>query len=712
VESQHTKTGGHRLSSMLEPRSIALVGATEKSFWSRIIYASYQAFGYGGKLFAVNRGGKPAHGLPTFGSCAAIGETVDLAVVYVPQDAILEALADIAAAGIRNAVLITSGYAEVGADGARLQQEMLAHARALGVTVWGPNCLGFNNFSARIPVGALPPLQPILSGHLAVVSQSGATAFDLYEFAQSQNIGLSFLAATGNEGEISVVEVIDFLLDQEHTKAIAIFCETIRDPAGFIQAAARAVQCGKPLVVLKVGHSELATAVAQAHTGSLAGDDKVFDAICKRHGVISVRSAEDLIVTAGLLSATGPLPVQGLGVVSLSGGACTLVADAAEDAGVRLPAASPQAVTELREVLPAYASTLNPLDITGAAVRDPELFERVIPIVARSPEIGLLAISIPVPTGAGQGLPPALQVIGRALAAVDKPAIIVTTCLKALNDFSRDVIAVNRLPHVVTGIGHMIRAVGHAFWWSQQLDGRSRSVGAQTCSAPKNTPSLPREILSSERAVLDWLQSLGVPVIPGGIAASAAEAARLARSIAAPVALKIASPDIAHKTEAGGVRLRVAPEDAAAAFESMLAEVRSRRPDARLDGVIVSPMRSGGIELLVGVTRDATWGLTLAVGLGGVLVELLSDVALAPLPVSKREVIDMLGRLRGAKILQGFRGAPPIDLEATSDVVVRIGEAAMALGPELQSLEINPLWVLGDKLEALDALAAWRPVQQ
>jgi len=703
---------------MLEPRSIALVGASEKSFWSQLIFANYRAFDYRGKLFAVNRGGKPAHGLPSFGSCAAIGEAVDLALVYVPQDAMLDALADIAQAGIRSALIITSGYADVGADGAKLQEEMLARARGLGITVWGPNCLGFNNFSSRTPVGALPAVQPMLPGHLAIVSQSGATAFDLCEFAHSQNIGLSFLAATGNEAEISVVDVIDFLVDHEGTKAIAIFCEMIRDPAGFIRAAEQARARGKPLVILKVGRSELATAVAQAHTGSLVGNDKVFDAICQRHGVIGVRSAEDLIVTAGLLAATGPIRPQGLGVVSLSGGACTLVADDAEEIGVGLPAASPQTAAQLREVLPSFASTLNPLDITGAALRDPDLFERVIPIMARSPQIGLMAISIPVPTGAGQGLPPALQAIGRALARLDKPAILVTTCPKALNDFSREVIAANGLPHVVTGVDHMVRAVGHAFWWSRQVDGCSSGAGAAAVSslteaqAPeeKTPPSEPRT-LSSERAVLDYLRNRGVPVIPGGIAATAAEAVVLAEAIAAPLALKIASPDIAHKTEVGGVRLQVAPKDAASAFESIIVEVRRARPDAQIDGIIVSPMRSGGIELLVGVTRDATWGLTMAIGFGGVLVELLADVALAPLPVSKDEVIDMLGRLRGTKMLEGFRGARPIDAAATADVIVRIGNAAIALGPDLQSLEINPLLVRDDKIEALDALVAWREVR-
>lgn len=716
-ESQQVSAGRHRLSSMLEPRSIALVGASEKSFWSQLIVANYKAFDYQGKLFAVNRGGKPAHGLPSFGSCVAIGEAVDLALVYVPQDAMLDALADIAQAGIRSAMIITSGYADVGADGAKLQEEMLACARALGITVWGPNCLGFNNFSSRIPVGALPAVQPMLPGHVAVVSQSGATAFDLCEFAHSQNVGLSFLAATGNEGEISVVDVIDFLVDHGGTKAIAIFCEMIRDPAGFIRAAEKARARGKPLVILKVGRSELANAVARAHTGSLVGDDKVFDAVCRRHGVIGVRSAEDLIVTAGLLAATGPLRAQGLGVVSLSGGACTLVADGAEDLGVSLPAASPQTVARLREVLPSFASTLNPLDITGAALRDPDLFERVIPLMAQSPEIGLMAISIPVPTGAGQGLPPALQAIGRALAGMDKPALLVTTCPKALNDYSREVIAANGLPYVVTGVDPMVRAVGHAFWWSRQVDSCSIDQRTRTLSSPTETllperKTLPseRRNLSSERAALHYLRNVGVPVIPGGIATTVAEALVLAEGIAAPVALKIASPDIAHKTEVGGVRLQVAPKDAASAFESIMADVGRARPDARIDGIIVSPMRSGGIELLVGITRDATWGLILAVGFGGVLVELLADVALAPLPVSRDEVIDLLGRLRGAKMFQGFRGAPAIDVTATAEAIVKIGNAAVALGSDLQSLEINPLLVRGDKIEALDALVAWRDI--
>jgi acyl-CoA synthetase (NDP forming) len=301
---------------------------------------------------------------------------------------------------------------------------------------------------------------------------------------------------------------------------------------------------------------------------------------------------------------------------------------------------------------------------------------------------------------------------------LDKPAILVTTCPKALNDFSREVIAANGLPHVVTGVDHMVRAVGHAFWWSRQVDGCSSGAGAAAVSslteaqAPeeKTPPSEPRT-LSSERAVLDYLRNRGVPVIPGGIAATAAEAVVLAEAIAAPLALKIASPDIAHKTEVGGVRLQVAPKDAASAFESIIVEVRRARPDAQIDGIIVSPMRSGGIELLVGVTRDATWGLTMAIGFGGVLVELLADVALAPLPVSKDEVIDMLGRLRGTKMLEGFRGARPIDAAATADVIVRIGNAAIALGPDLQSLEINPLLVRDDKIEALDALVAWREVR-
>lgn len=694
-------TEAHPLRTMFEPRSIALVGASEKSVWSYLVIRNYRDLGYEGRLFAVNRGGASVHGVPGYASCRDIGEPVDVAFLIVPQGAVTDALEDAAAAGISNAVILASGYAEVGGDGILAQDALLARARELGIRVWGPNTLGFNNMSARAPVSAIPIVRPVLPPMIAIVSQSGATAAELNELAHSQNIGTSFVAATGNQGDVTLSDVLDYLVDHEPTRAIAIFAETIPDPAAFAAAATRARARAKPIVVLKIGRSALASAVAEAHTGSLVGNDAVFSAVCERLGVIRVFSTEDLVTTAGLLAATGPLPEPGLRFLSISGGACTLVADGAEEAGVQLPPFEAETLARLGEVLPDFASTHNPLDITGAAIRDPALFERLLPVIADSPGTGLVGICMTVPNMEGQGIPAALEAIGRAMPKVKRPAIMVSTCVKALNDISRQAIADNGLPHVVVGIDPMLRAVGRAASWSAGLSQEPLPMALHQKPCP--APDLPHE-----RAVLDYLASSGVPVIPGRTATSRTEAEAIASGMEAPLVMKVLSPDIAHKTEVGGVKLHLGREDAGEAYDAIMKSVAAARPDARIDGAIISPMRRGGVELLVGVTRDPAWGLTITVGFGGVLVEVLADVAIAPLPVDRQTARALLERLRGVRMLKGFRGAPPADLERVADVIVRIGDAALALGPSLASLEVNPLLVDGAHVEALDGLATFQ----
>lgn len=696
----------HPLTKLFRPCSIVLVGATEKSAWTGFIVQNLRDFAFDGYVCAVNRSGVDVMGVKGYRSCRDIGRDVDVAFIFVPQSAVIEALEDAAAAGIRNAAILTSGYAEIGERGAVLQEQLLDKARELGMNIWGPNSLGYNNVSARAPVSSVPAVLPLLPPRIAIVSQSGATASELNEFAHSQNIGTSFVAATGNEAQLGLAEVIDYLVDDADTRAIAVFAESIRNPAVFAAAAKRCRERRKPIVMLKIGRSELAGEVAKAHTGSLAGNDKVFDAVCARLGVIRVHSVEDLIVTAGLLAATGPLPAPGLGFISISGGACTLVADAAEACGANVPA-FPSATTEVLKTLIAdFASSMNPLDVTGAAVRDPALLERLIPVAAAAPAIGIVGVNIGIPTVEGAvALPAGLAAIGRAVKTIDKPVVMVLTTVKTLTDVTRRAIAEHGLPHVVCGIDPMLRAVGKAAWWSQRITAPMQ---------PLRLPGAGRDIapmtgLANERAVLDFLASHNVPVIPAKIIRSHAEGQSL--GLNGPLALKILSPDIAHKTEVGGVRLNVAAADAGAAYDELLKAVRSHRPDARIDGVIASPMRQGGVELLVGVRNDPTWGPTITIGFGGVLVELLADVAIAALPVDRAEVLDMLSRLRGRKLLQGFRNSAATDLGQLADVVVSIGNAALVLGPALDSFEVNPLLVRGNEIEALDGLVIWRSAE-
>ena len=691
----------HRLETLFAPRSIAVVGATEKSPWTGFITRNFRDFAFDGKLFAINRGGTDVMGMKGYPSCIAVGQPIDVAFITVPQSAVLEALADAAAAGVRNAVILTSGYGEAGADGIALQDELLARAREWGMNIWGPNSLGFNNVSARTPISAIPAVLPLLEPRIGIVSQSGATASELNEFAHSQNIGTSFVAATGNEGQLTLADVVDYLVDHDATRAIAIFAESIRDPAKFEQVATRARARRKPIVVLKIGRSELATEVAKAHTGSLAGNDKVFDAICERLGVIRVHSTEDLIITAGLLAATGPLPAPGLEFISISGGACTLVADGAEEAGVLVPPHPPEIVKALEAELPGFGSTLNPLDVTGAVVRDTALLERVIPIAAASPQVGLIAFNISVPVVEGQaGLPAALAAIGRAAGKIDKPSIMVLTTAKSLTEVTRNAIAEHGLPHILCGIDAMLRAVGRAAWWSRQLSFNTQPL------VLGGEPPATRPVLDTERAVLDHLAGRGIPVVPALVAKTRAEAE--AAGFDGPYVLKILSPDIAHKTEVGGVRLNVPREELGDAFDGIVAAVTAARSFARIEGVIVSPMRHGGVELIVGITRDAAWGPAITVGFGGILVELVADVAIAPLPVSAPQVKGMLAKLRGYKLLQGFRNIQAANIDALAQAIVAIADEALALGPDLESLEINPLLVRGAEIEALDGLVGWR----
>jgi acyl-CoA synthetase (NDP forming) len=697
----------HPLTKLFRPRSIVLVGATEKSAWTGFIVQNLRDFAFDGYVCAVNRNGVDVMGVKGYRSCRDIGRDIDVAFIFVPQSAVIEALEDAAAAGIRNAAILTSGYAEIGERGAVLQEQLVDKARELGMNIWGPNSLGYNNVSARAPVSSVPAVLPLLPPSIAIVSQSGATASELNEFAHSQNIGTSFVAATGNEAQLSLADVIDYLVDDADTRAIAVFAESIRNPAVFAAAAERCRKRRKPIVMLKIGRSELAGEVAKAHTGSLAGNDKVFDAVCARLGVIRVHSVEDLIVTAGLLAATGPLPAPGLGFISISGGACTLVADGAEACGTSVPAFPAETTEVLKTLIADFASSMNPLDVTGAAVRDPALLERLIPVAAAAPPIGIVGVNIGIPTVEGAvALPAGLAAIGRAVKTIDKPAVMVLTTVKTLTDVTRRLIAEHELPHVVCGIDPMLRAVGKAAWWSQRL-----AMPAQPLRLPgageRAVASVPD--LTNERAVLDFLSSHGVPVIPAKIIHSHAEAQSL--GLSGPLALKILSPDIAHKTEVGGVRLNVAAADAVVAYSELLQAVRSQRPGARIDGVIASPMRQGGVELLVGVRNDPMWGPTITIGFGGVLVELLADVAIATLPVDRVEVLDMLSRLRGRKLLQGFRNSAATDLGQLADVIVSIGNAALALGPALDSLEVNPLLVRGNDIEALDGLVIWRSAE-
>jgi acetate---CoA ligase (ADP-forming) len=721
---------GERLTSLFRPRSVALVGASDKSTFSQIAYHNLVQFGFREHTYLVSRRCTQTHGQPTVTSCTQIGEPVDVAYLMVPQAGLLEALDDAAAAGIRNACVLSSGYAEAGEAGRAAQAELARHAAGLGMVLLGPNHLGFANLTDGVPVCSIPGL-PRQSGPVALLSQSGASSSAMTDFAAMVNVGLSYLVTLGNEAMVTAGHVLDYLVDDPGTRAVAVFMETVRDPETFRRAARRAAQAGKAIVVLKAGSSALSARTAAAHTGALVGDARVIDAVFADLGVIRVDSIEDMLITAGAAAALGRLDRPGIGIVSISGGACDIVADRADDLGADLPELASSTRDALAAIMPAYGTVQNPLDVTGAAVIDPAIFTRSIEAMSADPSIGVIGVvnSIGwIDTGGPYLGQMFVDAIGAGMRAASCPTAYVNQVMQPVTGYTRASMEQGGVRYVIPGLRQAVVALRNVAWWSEATrvsgglgpaaaggqassvvpPGASMTPHAETPPAPVPVPEPGRRRGKwSEHAARTLLGDAGIPVVPARLAGSAAEAVKAAADFGGPLSVKIVSADILHKSDIGGVLLDV-PADEEAVRAAYRAVTAAAPDGARIDGVLVSPMRRGGTELLVGVVRDPQWGPVLAVAIGGLFVEVLRDSALAPLPVTPGQAGRLLDRLRGRAVLDGVRGAAPADRDALTGVIARIGDLALALGDALESLEINPLMVDGARIEALDAVVTWR----
>lgn len=717
-----------RLAEFFAPRSIAVVGASDTSGWARFVLAAAAATGFSGPLIPVHPRHERVFGRPAVASLRDLAEPVDLAFIMAPAQAVESVLEDAGAAGVRGAVVLASGYREVGGDGSALQGRLRDVAVRHGITLLGPNCLGFLNTRERAGPFALTVPLPLLAGPVGIAMQSGALASVVLAFARARAIGVSTLTTLGNEAMITAADVLDYLIEDDQTKVICLFLEQIGDAGRFARAAAAADRAGKPIVVLKAGSSEAGSEAALAHTGSVAGDDAVVGAALRQLNVIRVRSIEELLCTGGLLGYCRPPRGRRMGVLTSSGGACDLIADRAAGEGLELPPFAAQTAAAIAAHLPAFATARNPLDATGyflanrrtsplttvdhaldAAVDDPGLDFVLFSGLA-------LPDARPADDAAAALLEDRVAWLGQRMASAPIPVIAVGSTCVDVTAFGRDLLGRNGI-HVVGGIDHGVQAIANAIRWTE---GRNRLHQVPSAGSPRGAAPLcdiavanhgSNATQSSASAGRVWdesrarglLAGFGVPVVPAELARSADGAVAAARRLGFPVALRVSSALIAHKSDIGGVALGLS---SAAQVRAGYRRVRAAglASATHIDGIMVSRMRTGGIELLAGVTVDPVFGPVLAVGLGGVWVEVLSDVSLRVLPAGPAEVAAMLGELRAAPLLRGARGTQPADLRAAAAVISKLGEAALSLGSSLRSLEVNPLWVRGDQIEALDVL--------
>jgi len=510
---------------------------------------------------------------------------------------------------------------------------------------------------------------------------------------------------------VSMTDVMRYLVEDEATKVIVLFIESIRHPEDFLEVSRMALAAGKPIVALKVGRSEGGARVAKAHTGSLVGDDSIVDAVFRQNAVIRVDSLEDLMVTAELLSHDAPLPGRRIGFVTPSGGACEVISDRAEDEGILIPDFAPETEAKLREVLPDFASVHNPIDVTGYILIDPLLAIKALGVVKDDPNIDEIVYVADLPHDVPADVDAAVArytLQAQAIASSRKPVIVVSNTITDITPIGQKVAEASGFPGVVGGIHHGMTALGRAVEWSERYRA-ARSEGSAEIAVvgePIELDVAPGEVFAERRAAA-LLAEHGVPMVPNALVDSADAAAEAAERFGYPVVVKLAADEIEHKSDIGGVRLGLADADAVRrAFEDVVAAGRGAGAAEPL--ALVQPQRSGGLELIVGAVRDPKWGLMLAVGLGGVWVEVLKDSTLHLLPVGREQVKAGLQKLRGAKLLDGARGSQAADLDAIADVVVNIADVARRLGDRLESLEVNPLLVRGSEIEALDALITWR----
>jgi acyl-CoA synthetase (NDP forming) len=696
-----------RLERLFTPRSIALIGASERSSWARMLMGSLDRTGFSGPVELVNGRGGEVFGRPAVARISDLSEPVDAGYVMVPAHLVLSCIHEGRDAGVRNFVVLTSGFAEAGHDGREAQEELRKLALQDELAIIGPNTMGFINATDGITLmpSALPGLP--LVGDVALVTQSGALAGATLRYCQSQGIGVSKVIALGNEAVIGVTEVIDYLVSDPHTAAIAVMMEAIRSPDGFIHVARRALEAGKPIVALKAGRTEAGARVGAAHTGAMVDDDRVVDAAFRQVGVIRVASLEEMMTTAFVLTRLGrPLAGNRLAVLGISGGACNIIADRAEDEGLLLEPFNPRTVASLLALVSDYGALNNPLDVTGAAVTQPDLFGNLIGAVTRDGDADMVLVQHDVP-GPNTAAVETFTNVLRAAADSDRVPTLVVGAIGHSEPSAQRWSSVCGAERILPcGMELGVAAIGRAAWWSERhrrgSRGPVRPDRIARLEVPEHTPG---EIWGEERSRA-LLAAAGFPLVPATLAATVDDAAAAAERFGFPVALKAVIPAVAHKSDIGGVELGVGdPEELRVAAKRITDRVTAA--GHRQDGFLVSPMRPPGVELIAGVVRNPVWGPVLAVGFGGVWAEVLDDTALRVLPVDRADVQNMVSELRGASLLRTPRGLPPTDLDAVVEAVLALAALAESLPSDFESIEVNPLWVRGDRVEGLDALVTW-----
>jgi acetyltransferase len=697
----------HPLDTFFAPDSIALIGASRdlEKIPGRLL-SMLRKNGFPGKLYPINPNYGDIDGLKCFPTIADVGQPIDLAIVIIPARAVLGALEQCADAGVKNAVIISSGFAEEGGDSAAMQDAIAALAKKTGMRISGPNAEGFFSqvqrvaatFSPTVDVKPGAPQIVATKRRIGIVAQSGGIGFAIYHRARAIGVALSYVVSAGNEADLGAGEFFDYLVQDASTDVIFLFIEGIRDVDKFLAAARRAAELTKPVIVTKVGRSGAGERAAASHTASMAGWSAAYDAVFEKYGFIISNDLDEAVAIAAVLT-TNPLPKgDRVAVLTVSGGAGIWGADTVSMQGLQVPELSLPIQNEIAKLLPSYGATRNPIDVTAQGVHSGGL-QKSIDLLDISDEVD--AVLVVLSLSSDTRMPFKQTELKPVIDAQRKPIVFYSYTLPS--DFARRELAASGVI-VLSGLTHaavaMRKLVERAkFRLAPHVDAAAaglRDISAHLKSATLSEAdskallreagiALPDEVLVTEKSALD---------------------AAIGR-IGFPLVMKIQSGDIPHKSEVGGVRVNIATKgEVFLAYAALLENARRHRPDAAIQGVLVGPMAKRGVEIIIGTLLDKTFGPMIMVGLGGITTELFRDVIYRPAPVSAMEAASMLADLKAAPLLNGFRGAAKADVAALSQLISQVSVLAARYSAQISGIEINPVLVHpeGHGVTIVDAL--------
>jgi acyl-CoA synthetase (NDP forming) len=674
-----------RLEAALDPKSIAIIGASENpnKVGGRPVHY-LDKFGFKGKIFPINPSRTEVQGYKCYNSLADLPEAPDMVIVAVAGDNAIGVVEDCAAHGVKVAVVMASGFGEVDAvAGKAKERRMVEAAHKAGMRIVGPNSQGLANFGT----GAIASFSTMFmdmdraEGHVAMLSQSGALSTVPVGFLRQRGIGVRHTHATGNDADISVGELAVAVAEDPEVKLLLLYLESIPEKKYLEELAAVALDRDLPIIALKSGRSEAGRQAAQSHTGALANEDRVVDAFFEHHGIWRAPDMRGLVEATELYLKGWKPKGRRLVAISNSGAVCVLTADAATAVGMPMAKLAPETDKKLKGILPSFATTTNPIDLTAALLSNSRLFGDILPVIAEDPAADAFLIGVPV---AGPGYD--VEAFARDSAAfgrqTGKPLVIAATQRSVADQFASEGLSV--FPTETEAVSALHQFLAHRELMARTLARKARRVTAGPPVLSAATTML------NEADSLALLAARGIPVVPHRLCRSRAEAVAAFEAIGGPVVVKGCSADIAHKSELGLVKLGVKTREEAGEVWAQMEDI-IRKHGARFDGVIVAAMAGGRREIMIGAHRDPVFGPVVAVGDGGKYVEIFRDTTLLLPPFSKDDAREALGRLRIAPLFAGVRGESPMDIDSLCDAVVGIGALMLDPAAKVMSLDLNPV---------------------